>query len=155
MIFKLTIELVPRTSFYTNVRSNVSANVWNIIRKDCYAKANYRCEICNGIGQNQGYKWSVECHEIWNYDDTTNVQKLVGLIALCPKCHMVKHIGLTQIKGKMDIAIKHFMSVNKCSKSDALNYISGSFKIWEKRSNKEWKLDISHIESIIKSNKKN
>jgi hypothetical protein len=47
---KLTIELVPKTSWYSNVRSNVSKDEWDKIKKKCYIKANYKCEICNGIG---------------------------------------------------------------------------------------------------------
>lgn len=34
-ILKLTIELVPTTAFYSNVRSNVTSCQWNKIRKKC------------------------------------------------------------------------------------------------------------------------
>jgi len=53
-------------------------------------KAENLCETCGGCGP----QYPVECHEIWNYDDTRLIQKLDGLIALCPDCHEVKHIGL-------------------------------------------------------------
>jgi hypothetical protein len=35
---------------------------------------------------------NLECHEEWDYDDETHVQKLTGLIALCGRCHRVKHL---------------------------------------------------------------
>ena len=77
---KLTIELVPSTSWFNNVRSQVSAQEWDIIRHIVYAKANNICEICGG----KGNKHAVECHEIWEYDDKEHIQKLIGMIALCP-----------------------------------------------------------------------
>ena len=83
---KLTIELVPKTSWYSNVRSNVTTSVWDKIRRECYSKANNVCEICSSTGKSQGFKHNVECHEKWEYNDTNKTQKLIGLIALCPLC---------------------------------------------------------------------
>ena len=80
---KLTIELVPRMCWYSNVRTNVTREKWDIIRKECYRKSNYKCEICG----DKGTTHPVECHEIWEYDDVNYVQKLIGFIALCPNCH--------------------------------------------------------------------
>ena len=59
---KLTIELVPKTAWYKNVRSEVSKDRWDELRKECYRNANYKCEVCGGTGP----KWPVECHEIWH-----------------------------------------------------------------------------------------
>lgn len=42
---KLTIELVPSTAWYSNVRSNVTQAEWDVLRKECYKKAGYVCEI--------------------------------------------------------------------------------------------------------------
>ncbi len=61
----LTVELVPQTCWYTNVRSNVPAEDWERLRKFVFKLAGYRCEICGGRGD----KWWVECHEQWEYDD--------------------------------------------------------------------------------------
>ena len=36
---KLTIELVPRTAWFSNVRSMVSREDWDVLRKECYAQA--------------------------------------------------------------------------------------------------------------------
>lgn len=96
---KLTIELVPSTDFYSNVRSNVTQKEWDVIRKKSYERASNKCEICGDAGTNQGVKHKVECHEIWEYNDESHIQKLIGLISLCPNCHKTKHAGLAQIKG--------------------------------------------------------
>lgn len=139
----LTIELVPSSCFYNNVRSNVSQAEWDVLRKECYKKAGYKCEICGG----KGPKHPVECHEIWNYDDDQGIQTLDGLIALCPSCHEVKHVGLAQINGKFEQAILHLAKVNEISVEDAKLYVEACFETWSKRSQKEWKLDITILEN--------
>ncbi len=136
---KLTIELVPSTSWYTNVRSNVSKKEWDIIRKLVYQQANNLCEICGG----RGSKWPVECHEVWEYDDTNHVQKLKKMIALCPMCHKVKHIGRAGVMGEYEMALKHLIQVNNCSRSQAQTYVAEQFLIWEQRSKYDWTLDLS------------
>lgn len=69
----LTIELVPSTSWYSNVRSMVKPEEWDILRRISYKEAQYRCKICHG----QGTKHPVECHEIWEYDDAKHTQTLM------------------------------------------------------------------------------
>ena len=59
---KLTIELVPQTAWYSNVRSNVTKSEWDVLRKACYKAAGYKCEVCSG----KGPKHPVECHEMWS-----------------------------------------------------------------------------------------
>ena len=81
----LTVELVPHTCWFSNVRDHVDKETWNRLRQATYQKAGYVCEICGG----RGSEWPVECHEIWHYDDKRHTQTLVGLMALCPSCHAV------------------------------------------------------------------
>lgn len=138
---KLNIELVPSSCWLSNVRAVVSVSQWDTIRHQVYSAAYNMCQICGEVGP----KHPVECHEIWEYDDKKLIQKLVGMIALCPSCHMVKHIGLAQLRGVGEKAIKHFMKINNLKKKDAQKYIAEAFKIWSKRSNENWILDISHL----------
>jgi hypothetical protein len=139
---KLTIELVPSTAWYSNVRSNVTQAEWDVLRKECYKKAGYKCEICSG----KGPKHPVECHEIWEYDDQTLKQTLKGLIALCPDCHATKHVGLAQIQGRFDIVLNQIMKVNGMTKCEAERYVEESFQLWKKRSQNNWELDITILE---------
>lgn len=138
--------MIPQSSWYSNVRSNVKPSRWNAIRKKCYALANNKCEICGETGKSYGAKHDVECHEIWQYNDETKEQKLIGLIALCPRCHKVKHIGLTQMRGENEIAIKQLMKVNKMTRQEAWDYIRKAYDKWQERSRYEWKLDTSMLE---------
>ena len=138
---KLTIELVPSTCFFSNVRSHVKQSQWDVIRKGVYRAADHECEICGGKGK----RHPVECHEVWDYDDKNKIQTLVRMIALCPTCHKVKHAGLAQIKGELDIVIKQLIKVNNMTKREAVDYLQESFEVWAERSNYKWKLDINHL----------
>ena len=146
---KLFVELIPSTCHFSNVRTTVKPTEWDKIRLICYEAANNKCEICGDTGKKQGYKHDLECHEIWEYDDINMVQKLVGFISLCPKCHKVKHAGLAQIKNEEELVIRHLMKVNSITRKQAADYIIKSFKIWEQRSNKQWSLDISYIDRYV------
>ena len=138
---KLTIELVPSTTWGENLRSMLSKSEWDRIRKSVYEKAKNKCEICGGVGP----KWPVECHEIWQYEEESKTQFLRGFIALCPKCHQVKHMGRTMSIGKGKQATQHLARVNGWSIQDAQYYIEVMFEIWHRRSQENWTLDISWL----------
>ena len=140
---KLTCELVPRTCFYSNVRSVLPTSVWDKLRKESYAKAKFKCEICKGSGLDQGYKHALECHEIWDYDDLNHVQTLTGLISLCPTCHQVKHIGRSIAIGKQDVCFQQLAKVNKWTQKEIEEHISSSFQLHKERSKYQWSLDLS------------
>lgn len=140
---KLTIELVPKTCHFSNVRTCLSTTNWDKIRKISYENANNKCEICGDTGKNQGHKHNVECHEIWNYDEETLTQKLIGLISLCPKCHMVKHIGRSIAIGGENICYRQLAKVNKWTQTQIQNHIVESFDRHKTLSKHQWKLDIS------------
>ena len=70
------------------------------------------------------------------------------MIALCPLCHKVKHAGLAVIRGETQLVIDQLMRVNKLHEHEAVQYLSHAFRIWEHRSQSQWKLDISHLEKF-------
>lgn len=146
---RLTIELVPKTCWYSNVRSNVPRNHWDIIRKEVYAEANYVCEICGGVGRNH----PVECHEVWHYDDVNHIQSLERMIALCPSCHGVKHIGRAHANGYFISAVRHLASVNNWDTATAISYFQYQMEVWKKRSQYQWQLDISALQEYTRRGK--
>ncbi len=139
---KLEIEMIPKTSFFTNVRS-VFPERWDEIRRECYKKAGYVCEICGGKGD----KWPVECHEVWDYGEDTGLQKLIRLIALCPACHEVKHLGLATMKGRLEFVKAHLCKVNGISERRAQEMIDAAWILWRRRSQFRWQLDLSVLEN--------
>jgi len=142
---RLTIELVPASCWFSNVRSSVPLSVWEVLKKQTSKLTRHRCEICAGRGR----RWPVECHEVWLYDDRTHTQTLVRLIALCPMCHKVKHIGLASVNGEFEEVRTHLMKVNQWpQQSTAEAYIARAFEIFEERSRHEWTLDISYLKQF-------
>lgn len=87
----------------------------------------------------------VECHEVWEYEEATGVQRLVQMIALCPACHEVKHMGKTGIKGRGEIAAAHLAEVNGWTARRAARYIDRAFAAWEARSARAWSLDVTAL----------
>src|SRR5713101_2941475 len=134
---RLTIELVPSTCWFSNMRTKMPRAAWDKLRKQVYAQYNNRCGIC------QAENVKLHCHEIWQYDDALYVQNLAGFIALCEMCHHCKHMGLAGIlanKGQSDFkkVIEHFMRVNQCSYEEFEAYKNEAFKIWAERSQYPW-----------------
>ena len=140
----LTIELVPQTSWFTNLRSELSGAEWDKIRRKCYRDAGHVCEVCGGVGPAH----PVECHEIWHYDDSAKVQKLSGVVALCPACHEVKHIGLANMKGNLGRALAHMARVNGWTVAEAEDAVDAAFDVWRGRSEHKWNIDIKWLESL-------
>ena len=137
---KLTIELVPSSSFYNNVRTLLPKSTWDKLRKESYKKANYKCEICKESGLDQGYKHALECHEIWEYKGDAQILK--GLISLCPKCHMAKHVGRTIAIGKKKMIFNHIAKVNKWTLNEVENYVGASFQEHKIKSKVKWKINL-------------
>lgn len=140
---KLSVELVPQTCWYSNVRSEVSGDAWDRLRKRVYEDAEHRCEICSG----QGDRHPVECHEVWHYDDVNHIQRLVRMIALCPRCHEVKHFGLSESLGKGKKVFWWLKAVNQWSQEETDAYLDEAAEIWGRRSDYDWTLDVSVLES--------
>lgn len=145
---KLTIELVPSTLWYDNLRKHISEGEWDKIRKRTYAEYGYRCGICEAEGR-------LNCHEKWIYNDKKKIQKLVGFIPLCDMCHHVKHIGLAgklASEGKLDYekVIERFMKVNNCGKKIFEKHRERAFDEWGKRSQHKWHVDLAEYRDVVK-----
>ena len=140
MDLKLDFELVPDSCWYSNLRSMLKPKMWDVVRRDAYARAEGRCMIC-------GRKVTrLEAHERWSYDINKAVQRLEDVVAVCHSCHAVIHIGRTQLLGDEDMAIKHFQRVNKCSYADYIAALGRANALHQERNKvKEWLLDISWL----------
>ena len=114
--------------------------MWDVVRRDAYARANGRCMICGRPVKR------LEAHERWEYDMKTHTQKLVDVVALCHDCHACVHIGRTHLVGDVDRAIKHFLKVNNCSYSDYIKALSRANSLHQERNKvNEWALDLSWL----------
>lgn len=125
------------------MRTNLTPAEWGKCKAFVRRRSNDRCEICGG----RGPQWPVECHEQWRYDDTEHVQSL-GLIALCPPCHKVKHLGHAQVVGDYDAAFSRLMVGNAWTPAMAQSHVDAAFATWQKRSRHQWTLDASWLSTI-------
>ncbi len=147
---KLTIDLVPKTCWYTNLRKLMRDSQWDKLRKKVYADAGHLCQICGTGGR-------LNCHEIWQYDDERRVQKLTGFQALCNMCNFVKHFGMAGMlasQGKLDLAavIQHFLKVNGVSRELFEAHETEVIRIWRARSERQWQTDLAEWISLVPQN---
>lgn len=145
---KLVVELVPKSTWYNNLRSILSKQEWDMLRKAAYASGSYRCGVCHEAPDSP-----LECHEIWHYDDENKVQSLHGLIALCKDCHRVKHAGLANIRGESKLVIAQLMKVNNITEQQALSHLQQAFKIWKQRSQYTWSLNVEKVKEYLQKQK--
>src|SRR6266699_4186396 len=144
----LTIELVPSTAWERNLRDLLTQSQWDTLRRQVYKQYNYHCGVCDASNT------TMYCHEMWQYDDRTHTQKLIGLIALCRWCHHCKHLGFAGVlasRGELDYeqVIQHFQRVNHCSREVFDAHKQQAFATWRERSRHEWTLDLGAYASLI------
>ena len=141
---KLGFELVPDGCWYLNLRSLLPPAGWDAVRKAAYARAGGKCSVC-GVPCKR-----LEAHERWGYDIPTKTQKLEDVVALCPACHSVVHIGRTQLKGDARAAEEHFMKVNGATYAEFRKSL-GEANERHRELNRvdEWALDLSKLKDLI------
>ncbi|TCK25228.1 DUF5710 domain-containing protein [Pseudonocardia endophytica] len=138
----LFVDLIPTTSWFTNVRSCVAPRDWDRVRWMVTRRAGRTCEAC-GAAENRAEQRWLEAHERWAYDAKHSVQSLRRLVCLCTDCHRTTHYGLAEIHGTADQAFHHLMAVNGLSAAQAKSHISDAVDLWHARSLREWFLDLT------------
>lgn len=153
---RLTIELVPTPLWGMNVRSRITEAQWDRIRYQVYLDYNNSCGVC---GRTKGTETkSLNCHEIWEYNDETHIQTLVGFIALCDLCHHMKHLGqlkrmLVENPGNYlnlkEEVIANFPEINQCTKKGFEECRLKAIALHIIRSKHEWNQDISYAGKFL------
>jgi hypothetical protein len=138
----LAIEIVPISSHYNNLRSILKKYQWAKLRKIVIPPLNNKCCICGGKSPNR----QLDLHEVWEYNNQTQIQKLVTLQGLCIYCHEVKHYYLANIKGNYNRARNRLMRINQWNDEICNLYEEYIHSEFLKRNEIEWKLDISLID---------
>ncbi len=142
--YKLKFEMVPEECWYSNLRSVLKPNEWDIVRRDAYRRAKGRCSVCGRAVQR------LEAHERWSYDESRALQKLETVVALCRNCHEVVHISRTQLVGRGAEAMEWFMKVNECSQMDFHAALGQANEEYLRRNRIEgWVTDISWLKNKL------
>ena len=140
----LFVDLVPRSCWFTNVRSCVTPADWERLRRPILRRAGHRCEACSDGEDRATGRW-LQVHERWHYDERTGVQALRRLICLCSPCHLVTHFGYANVTGRAEQAFTHLCRVNGWDQAEALAHVHAAEALWIDRSARIWTLDLAML----------
>lgn len=74
----LFVDLIPRSCWFTNVRSCVADREWERLRRPILRRAHHRCEACDTTADPRLAGRGLDVHERWHYDDHTGCSRCVG-----------------------------------------------------------------------------
>ncbi len=139
---KLTISMLPKGAWNNDFSKTLSKKDWDKLREVALKRANGRCEIC-------GYKTEeLDVHEEWDFDVKKKTQTLKNIIAICSRCHGVKHFKNSVRLGFGEEAQEHFIKVNNCSEMQFASHLNKSLINYEERNKVlRWKI-IARLENF-------
>jgi hypothetical protein len=137
----LFVDMVPSSCWFTNVRTCVSQQDWERLRRMITRRARQQCEACGAKERRTVRRW-LEAHERWAYDDQTGVQALRRLICLCSDCHLATHLGYANVTGQRDRALAHLTAVTGMSDNEVGLHVYAAGELWSSRSARAWELDL-------------
>lgn len=102
---RIRADVLPASAWGSNLRGILSGAAWAKLREPVVEAALGRCQICGATPRTR----RPDCHEQWAFglrDEGEGsfipVQHLVRLVALCPGCHAVQHVGLAGLRDQLD-----------------------------------------------------
>ncbi|MGN1053360.1 MAG: hypothetical protein ACI4SH_08250 [Candidatus Scatosoma sp.] len=144
---KLDFDFIPEESWKYNLRHILSPAAWDVIRRDAYKRAGYKCRIC-GRGNCR-----LEAHEKWSFDTKKREQKLEDVLALCHDCHAVVHYQRTALCGGEEGAQRaqeHFKKVNGCTQAEFHEALARAAKRHGAlNATEDWQLNLSFLKRFI------
>lgn len=136
--FKLAINMLPKGAWNNDFSKTLSKKDWDKLREFALKRANGKCEIC-------GYKTDdLDVHEEWEFNIKKKTQTLKEIIAICSRCHGVKHFKNSVRLGFGEEAQMHFMKVNNTSEMQFANHLNKSLIEYEERNKVlRWKIIVN------------
>ncbi|MDN5750607.1 MAG: DUF5710 domain-containing protein, partial [Pseudonocardia sp.] len=138
----LFVDMIPTGAWFTQIRTAVSGQDWERLRRMLERRAGGRCEICQA-GPDPSIGRPMEAHERFAYDEATNRQVLTRLLWICSDCHQATHFGLAEVRGQRDLALAHLRAVTGMSAEQAEAHIAAAYAVWRTRSDRYWRLDLA------------
>lgn len=133
-------DMLPSSTWEANLRTALSQAEWDRLRRFCYQAAGNTCIACGSRGEPH-----VEAHEAWAFDETTGVQRLVGLRCFCPTCHKAKHLGYANRIGRYRQVIERLKWLNDWDDVTMEKELRTVAERQERLSQREWTLDLSFL----------
>jgi hypothetical protein len=145
---RLTMELVPKGSWYKSLARLIPRSEWEALRRQIFEQHGGKCAICGAE--------AVIAHEVWEYDDASHVQHLREIIPICNLCDRVKHFGLTgilagQYKVVQSEVVYHFLKVNRCDLTSFRQHEREAFIIWQERKKHQWTIDYGPYAQLVRT----
>jgi hypothetical protein len=151
---RLEIELIPRPLWGMSVAKQ-DKRLWSRVRVGAYSTAGHRCEVCGETGPrgSNANPGGLEAHEQWEYvrEGATGIQRLVKVLALCPRCHRCKHMGRskrTLPREQFRELEAHFMTVNGMSRRGYEDHVGDVMRAWPHHIAVTWIQDLSILNAI-------
>ncbi|WP_205326739.1 hypothetical protein [Glycomyces sp. YM15] len=149
-------DVLPENVWGSNLRGTLPRADWDRLRIPVCEAAGMRCEVCGqpGYDPQTGRPRRPDCHELWHFEVTSAsaVQRLARLIALCPDCHRVQHIGLANLRGELHLVKMQLKAVNSWHEDEINLSLENATERFAWRSGFDWDLDLSLLTGAIRIN---
>jgi len=138
---KLRMEIMPYSLHRVNIRKKMGQSKWKVFRAKVCEQSKWKCAICGADLSVTHSK--LELHEKWELNEKKLTAKIERFIPLCFLCHSFKHIGRQEQliqEGWLtkDIAVQHYIDVNKITFDDFKTDEKELSKWWLKNADKEY-----------------
>lgn len=144
-----TSDMIPQNTWYVNLRKVLDPQDWARVSASVCESAGDRCSICGGRGE----QLPVECDEVWAFAESESAdagtQILHGLIALCPGCYSMRHLGQAHVEGQLASALQHMALINEWTDIECRQYVGQAFEQWWRRSTMTWQFDVTAIQTVL------
>ena len=146
---KLETESVPKSCWGQSLRERTSPAAWSRLRAQVKTEQGGRCAICEA-GRRLALK------EVWAYDDSSHVRKLVTLRAVCILCDEVEQYERTSVLAAQGLAdlpavIDHFCTVNDVDEAVFRASWAENHERSQQRAQHLWRTDLgewSHLAEL-------
>ena len=142
---RLTFEFIPESSGGINLRTCTSKRTWEGLRQETFKKYNNKCAVC-------GFDDTLECHEVWEFNDAEEIQTLTELVSLCNLCHSCKHCHFLDTI-PIDVYRYHIQRVNHLYTEGEIQYFADYqdlvLNLHNKRCKQMWTISFGDYEPLI------
>ena len=133
----LTVKLTPRSVSGKSLATMLTADEWDGIRHDVYAKYSHTCPHCSAPAD--------RANVLWDYNMNTRIQSLVGIEANCPQCGLASHYQAVKTDQTDDMVHQHLMQINGWTVAQVQEHLAEVLAEYEARSALTWTMDASWL----------
>lgn len=136
---QLCVEFMPKSCWCKKIQYAVQKSDQTRFCDYVLGRVNRTCETC-GL---QDTQCNYQIHGRWSYDEETQTQTLVRLMALCDNCYESTHFGTTHFNGRKQEAIAHLKKTNKYTDTEVQTHINDAYESLKQLNQYKWKINLS------------